>query len=249
MNTRRLAGMASVLIATVAALTLPSPAGAKAASACAPVAAHRGNWDGKYPENSRNGFRYTQNKDARAWWETDVDVVDGEFVIRHDPTAPVLMTLPELLNDVAVDNVQVFMELKWSPTAAQWTDLMNLIWQSGIRNNLVITSFVGADLLVAEQRDPTIRRGLIASTGAASAASITQYHVQYYLKHSDSITAARMAEWQGAGLKIVPWSDHLSNSPAEWQRMNYYPVPAVITDTGGAYNTWAAQQGCAITKR
>lgn len=243
----------SVLIATLVVAqprTAPAPSmAAVAACTVAEPAAHRGNWDGKYPENSRNGFRYSQNKDAQAWWETDVDWVDDKFVIRHDASQPYRMTLEEFLNDMAVDNVQALVELKWSPTPDQWTELMNMIWSAGIRQKLVLTSFVGADLLIAEQKDPTIRRGLIASTGYQTAASITQYHVKYYIKHSDSITYARMQEWQGAGLTVIPWSDHLSNNPGEWQRMNQYPIAALVTDTGAAYLSWAGQQGCGLAKR
>ena len=250
MNARRMVGLASALIATVAALTLPSPAGARAACAVAPVAAHRGNWDGKYDDNTRNGFRYAQNHDARAWWETDVSVaIDGKLVMQHDPSAPWTLTLFDFLNDVSVDQPQVFMELKFVPTDAQWTTILDMITWYGVRTNIVITSFDGQTLLTAEQKAPDIKRGLIESAGYTTAANITKWHVQYYLKHSDSITSARMSEWTGAGLKVAPWSDHLSNSPAEWQRMNYYPMVAIITDTGGAYDTWAAQQGCTVTKR
>jgi hypothetical protein len=247
---KRLTGMVSVLIATVAALTALPTAGARAACAVAPVAAHRGNWDGTYDDNTRNGFRYTQNHDARAWWETDVNVADdGRLVMQHDATASWTLTLWDFLNDVSVDKPKVFMELKFVPTNDQWTQLIEMIDAYGVRPNIILTSFVGQTLLTAEQKAPNIQRGLIESAGYTSASNITKYHVQYYLKHSDSITAARMTEWTGAGLKVAPWSDHLSNSPDEWKRMNYYPMVTIITDTGAAYDTWASQQGCTVTKK
>ena len=219
-----------------------------AACAVAEVAAHRGEWDGKYDENSRNGFRYAQNKYAGAWWETDVDWVDSQFVIRHDSTQPVRMTLDQFLNDMSVDGVQAFVELKFVPNAAQWDDLIDMIDKYSLRSKIVLTSFDGPTLLAAEGKASNIRRGYIESTGYTTAANITKYHVQYYLKHSDSITYSRAMEWIGAGLKLAAWSDHLSNSPSEWKRMNDDKVVSVITDTGGAYVSWAAGQGWCLTK-
>lgn len=253
---RRAALSVSVLLVALIATTQvvnpikPAPAIAKAATCTvAEVSAHRGNWDGRYAENGRNAFRYTQNKYAAAWWETDVDVVDGEFVIRHDPSAPVRMTFEELLNDMAVDGVQAFVELKFVPTDDQWDSIISMIDQYNLRSKIVLTSFVGQTMLAAESKAANIRRGLIASTGYQTAASITQYHVQYYIKHSDSITYSRAMEWIGAGLKLAAWSDHLDNEPTEWKRMNDDKVVNVITNTGGAYVAWAAGQGCTLSKR
>jgi len=246
---------ASLAIATLAVVVPLStaqkaePMVKVASCAVAEVAAHRGNWDDKYEENSRNGFRHTQNKYAAAWWETDVDVVNGTFVIRHDPSQPVRMNFDQFLNDMSVDGVQAFVELKFVPTDAQWNDLIGMINSYAVRSNIVLTSFDGPTLLAAEAKAPTMRRGLIESTGYTTAANITKYHVQYYAKHSDSITYARAQEWTGAGLKLAAWSDNLSDNPAEWKRMNDDKVVSVITDTGGSYVSWAASQGCSLSKR
>lgn len=237
---------ATLLIAPVITTATPAEAVVKKATCdiAAPASAHRGNWDDrKYPENSRNGFRYAQDKGVK-YWETDVRFkADGTAVIHHDDANLATMTLDEFLNDLQVDyNVTAMIEFKEDP-ADHWTDIIGMVNHYGVASRIIWTSFEASYLLEAQVQTPSIPRGLIQTVGDTTAAVIAAAHVQWFIKYSDSITYGRLQTWlAGANstIKVAPWADKLDNNPTEWDRMNSYSqVALMIINTPGSYATWA----------
>lgn len=242
--------MRKIFLALLLALSLGAglatlPSTAAHASVSIPAAAHRGNWDDKkYPENSGNAFRYVQNHGVK-YWETDLRFKDdGTPVIEHDDADLATLTFEQFLNDLQVDyNVVAMVEFKEDP-ADHWTDIINLVVKYGVGSRIIWTSFVADYLLEAEQKLPSMPRGLIQSTGDTTPQVIAAAHVQWFIKHSDSITSSRVANWfsgSNSTIKLAAWSDHLDNNPSEWARMaSYAHMSLIITNTPGAYATWAA---------
>jgi len=77
--------------------------------------------------------------------------------------------------------------------------------------------------------------------------------VQWFIKYSDSFTAARVANWLSGGnsaVKLAAWSDKLDNNPAEYARMNTYTnMSAVIVNTPQAYSAYVTGTSCTATKK
>lgn len=242
--------MRKILTALLLALMIGAgwvalPSTSARAAVTIPASAHRGNWDDrKYSENSGNGFRYAQNHGVKDW-ETDLRFkADGTPVMHHDDANLALMTFEQFLNDLQVDyNVTAMVEFKEDP-ATHWTDIKNLLTRFGVSNRIIWTSFNANYLLEAENETPSIPRGLIQSTGDTTPQVIAAAHSQWFIKHSDSITAARVANWfsgSNSSMKLAAWSDHLDNNPSEWARMaSYAHMSLIITNTPGSYMTWAA---------
>jgi glycerophosphoryl diester phosphodiesterase len=259
--------MRKIFVALLLALTigagwaaLPSTA-AYASCSVAPSAAHRGNWDDKiYPENSGNAFRYVQNRNAytqaRAlkYWETDLRFkADGTPVMHHDDADLATLTFDQFLNDLKVDyDMKAMVEFKEDP-ATHWTDIKNLLAKYNVSSQVIWTSFEAPYLLEAEQQTPSIPRGLIQSAGDTTPQVIAAAHVQWFIKYSDSFTAARVANWlSGANstIKLAAWSDKLDNNPSEYARMNSYTnMSAVIVNTPQAYSAYVTGTGCTATAK
>jgi glycerophosphoryl diester phosphodiesterase len=275
MKTARIAGCAAL-----AACLLGAPAIMGQATACPPAPApvdHRGGVE-HFTENTRNAFRDGSNLGAN-FWERDVQFLsDNTPVVMHDDTVdrttdgtgPVPSftltqwrqlrtaddqpppTLAELINDLAVDKANSFIELKTAPADVnQWTAFVSAIksreGKGGPRP--VISSFSPAVLdQVATVNTPAgtlagYTRALIQSVGDADPATITP-HASILLKHHDAITSARLAKWTAAGLKVYAWADIANDPPSEWERLAGLKVAGYITGTPGDYIAWRNSRTC-----
>lgn len=242
--------MRKILTALLLALVIGAgwvalPSTSAQAAVNIPAAAHRGNWDDhKYPENSGNAFRYAQNHGVK-YWETDLRFkADGTPVIHHDDADLALLTFAQFLNDLQVDyNVTAMVEFKEDP-ATHWSVIKNLLTQFGVSNRIIWTSFDANYLLEAETQTPSIPRGLIQSTGDTTPAVIAAAHVQWFIKHKDSFTWARVTNWLSGGnanLKLAAWGDTMDNNHAEYARLTSYTnMSLMIVNTPGDYMAWAA---------
>jgi glycerophosphoryl diester phosphodiesterase len=250
-------------LSLVLSLLLVAPVSGPAYAACdvAPSAAHRGNWDDKrYPENTGNAFRYAQNRNsdtmakALKYWETDLRFkADGTPVIHHDDANLSTLTFEQLLNDLQVDyNMVAMVEFKEDP-ATHWTVIKNLVAQYGVASRIIWTSFDADYLLEAQQQMSSVPRGLIQSVGDTTPQVIAAAHVQWFIKYSDSFTAARVANWlsgANSSIKLAAWSDKLDNNPAEYARMNGYTnMSAIIVNTPQAYSAYVTNTGCTLSKK
>lgn len=259
------------VVAVVAAslLTAAQPVEAAACPAPIPAVAHRGGTE-NYAENSRNAFRRAENigvplweADARVdadghWWvlhdETVDRVTDGTGRLDQMTTAQVrqlrtadgqpLLALDDLANDVAVDRAKLFLELKITPTAAQWASLLAILDRHGIRSRVILTSFDPATLLAARQHAPDLATGRIYNPQNVDPADALQYGRNLIIHHN-SITDARITAWAAAGLDVYAWT---VNSVSEWDRMQWYRsngrLDGVITDLPAGYLAWAASRRC-----
>jgi glycerophosphoryl diester phosphodiesterase len=262
--------IATIAVTTMTGALLVAAAPQAQAAACAipgPVA-HRGGTE-RYVEDTANAFRAS----PAGFWENDVRFTsDNVPVIMHDATVdrttdgtgavadltwaqisamrtaddqPV-MTLRQFINDQSVDRAYAFVEPKGTLTEAQWTVFVAAVksregW-GGPRP--AISSFDPDVLDQVATRLPGYTRALIQSAGDADPADITP-HAGILLKHHDSITAARLQKWTGAGLRVYAWADPAADPPSEWARMAGYSTDGVpgsvsgyITSSPQAYLDW-----------
>lgn len=249
------------MLATMVA-TLAADTPAYAVSCARPAAiAHRGGTE-KYPENTRQAFRWATDVAGAKWWETDIqfDATETPFILHDDTldrttngTGPVsavdlsaarthglrvdggytVPSLYEVLSDAAArPGVQVQAELKTVPTPAQLAKVLARLNWTGMRSRVVLTSFDPAALDVVKAQAPDVRRALISALGDQDPATITT-HGQIYSKHQWAVTADRLARWRAAGLQVTVWTP---DDPAAWRRMaSYGAVYGIITDKPNAY--------------
>ena len=213
------------------------------------------------------------------FWETDVRFTSDDVpVIMHDETVdrttngtgavadltyaqiaalrtsddqPV-PTLADIINDQSVDKTYMFLEPKVMPTEAQWgtfiAALNSRVGAGGPRP--VIESFDPAVLDQVAARLPGYTRALVQSVGDADPADITP-HATILLKHHDAITAARLAKWTNAGLRVYAWADITADPETEWERIADYgndnvpgQVSGYITGFPAGYQAWKASRVC-----
>jgi glycerophosphoryl diester phosphodiesterase len=235
---------------------------AQAACVKPAVIAHRGGVE-RYPENTRQAFRWASDTAKARWWELDVrfDKQGTPFVI-HDATLDrttnrtgtvagqdlsalraqglridggyLLPSWYEVLTDVAArPGVQVQAELKVHPTTAQLRAFLARLDWTGTRNRVVVTSFDPATLDDVKAAAPDLRRALIAELGWQDPATITP-HAGIYSKHYWAVTAARLTAWRAAGLEVDAWTP---DAVTDWRRMASYggAVAGVVTNKPNAY--------------
>lgn len=272
MMSRRIISRITVTALGAALLVAPGTPSLAAACVNIPVVAHRGGSEW-YIENSRNAFRDSDNSGA-GFWETDVRFTsDNVPVLMHDATVDrttngtgqvadlayaevagmrtdddqPIPTLRDLMNDQYVDKAYAFVELKTTPTEAQWQAFAAaLTSREGLGGpKPTISSFDTAVLDQAATRLPGYARALIQSVGDANPADITP-HASILLKHHDSITWSRLSKWTGAGLKVYVWADPNADPQSEWLRMAGYgtAVSGYITSSPQAYLTWQRGRTC-----
>lgn len=260
------------------------PAVEHAARAC-PAApfpvAHRFGSE-RYIENTDAAARNAANIGV-TFGETDVRFTsDDEPVIMHDATVDRttdgtgavadltaaqiaglrtagnlrVPTLADLMLGQSVDRAYLFVELKVTPTAAQWKAFADaLTSRAGAGTpKPVISSFDPAVLdqvpLVEDGALSGYTRALIRSVGDFDPATVTP-HATIVLVHHDAITATRLTKWTAAGLKIYAWADPAADPVSEWERMADFAgdaaagsVTGYVTSSPGAYRTWAAGRTC-----
>ena len=255
---------APIVLASI--MVLPGQALAAACPAQTAIA-HRFGTE-HYTENTRNAERDASNRGV-PFWETDVQwTSDNVPVIMHDDTVdrttngtgavadltfeqfqalrtaddqPV-PSLREVINDAAVDNAKIFMELKTDPTDDQWDTLLDVLnSRGGASARITITSFHSDVLIKAHAKAPAFQTGWIMDVGdvdAELAASVAPI----LIKHHDAITSARIGRWDAAGLKVYAWT---VDTTAEWLRMTWYPaLDGVITNLPTAYRAWQRARVC-----
>lgn len=252
--------LALVPVLTVGALVTPTVS--QASSTCAPaLVAHRGGTE-THVENTRDAFKDAIAKHAN-WLETDIQFTsDNVPVIMHDSTVDrttngtgavssltlaqlrtfrtsdnqYVPTLYEFLEDQKAGGVKSFVELKETPTAAQWSTFNARFDWLDMQSQVVITSFDKTVLPTAKGYGYTT--GWIDGLGDRAPSEITPY-ATYYLKHQWSITYDRVQKWKAAGLKVFPWTP---DDSATWLRFKQAGVAGTLTNKPGAYNTWSNSQ-------
>jgi glycerophosphoryl diester phosphodiesterase len=272
----RLLAPALVAIAPLYTLAPVSAAPAKPRVTCVTVSpvAHRGGTE-RYVEDTADAFRSS----PVGFWENDVRFTSDDVpIIMHDATVDrttngtgvvadlpwsyvstlrtdddqAVMTLREFINDQSVDRVYAFVEPKGTMTEAQWAVFVAAIksregW-GGPRP--AISSFDPDVLDEVAVRLPGYTRALVQSVGDADPADITP-HATILLKHHDAITAGRLANWTGAGLRVYAWADPAADPVSEWARISSYSndltpgsVSGYITGKPQAYLDWRAGFVC-----
>jgi glycerophosphoryl diester phosphodiesterase len=264
----RRSGIAVVTVVALGAGLLGVGEPATAACPSVPAVAHRGGTE-RYGENTRNAFRYATSIGVNRW-ELDVrfDATDTPFVI-HDPTldrttngtgdvtrqdlsaarrsglrtddGQYVPSLYEVLTDAAARVASVFVEIKVRPTRRQWANLLARLDWTSMRRRVVLMSFDADTVLEARAAAPDVRTGLVENPSYRPAAQVTRYG-GHYVKHQNSITAARLAEWSGP-LAVYAWT---VDDVAGWARMNRYAarLDGVITNRPAAYLRWAHDRTC-----
>lgn len=254
-------------------LLLTGAAPARAATICStptPVA-HRGGTE-RYTEDTEHAFRDATRVGVN-FWENDVRFTSDDIpILMHDATVDrttngtgavadltfaqianlrtddgqQVPTLYEFTNDQSFAGAYAFDEIKVTPTEPEWTAFVDVVksregWGGP---KPVISSFDPAVLDQVAVRLPGYTRALIQSVGDADPADITP-HASILLKHHDALTAARVAKWTGAGLKVYAWADvNAGDDSSEWARIAQYPVSGFITDYPAAYVAWRAGRVC-----
>jgi glycerophosphoryl diester phosphodiesterase len=266
-----------IVITMAAGIVGYTPAALAAACVTPGVVAHRGGSE-RFAENTRNAFRDASNIGV-GFWETDVRfLADDTPVVMHDATvdrttdgtgdvADLTLaqwqalrtaddqpppTLAEVMNDQSVDRAYAFVELKVTPTAAQWSSFTAAITsRAGAGTPKPVISSFDPDVLdEVAARLPGYGRALIQSVGDADPADVTP-HASILLKHHDAITAARLTKWTNAGIKVWAWADAGNDPPSEWERMAGYSsdaaagsVSGYITSSPRGYNAWRNARTC-----
>jgi glycerophosphoryl diester phosphodiesterase len=237
--------------------------------------AHRGG-DEHFTEDTRHAFRDATDIGVN-FWENDVRFTSDEVpIIMHDETVDrttngtgqvadltwaqiaamrtndgqQVPTLWDFINDQSFADAYAFVEIKSSPTEAQWAAFVAAVksrtgWGGP---KPVITSFDAATLDQVAVRLPGYTRGLIRSAGDFDPATVTP-HASIVLVHHDSITVTRLQKWTTAGLKVYAWADPNADPQSEWVRINSYSTDAVAGSVNGyvtskisAYLIW--QKSC-----
>lgn len=258
---------ALTLTACTTAPATPTWAATTTAGCVKPTAvAHRFGTE-RHPENTISGAQWAMDTAHAAWLETDLQAdAKGKLVIIHDSTLDrttnrtgyvkatdmtaaraaglridggyYVPFLWEILNRVAARaGVQVQIEWKVRPTAAQLTEFLTELDRYGMRGRVVVTSFDPGTLDLVRARPNPLKTGLLANTGDQDPATITP-HAQVYSKYHPSITWDRLKRWTGAGLEVDAWTiDDL----AEWRRMALEQglVAKVVTDVPNRYRLTA----------
>lgn len=261
----RLTSATTALILALSAAAAPSTVPAVAVAACVkpPAVAHRGGTE-KYPENTREAFRWATDTAKASWWETDIrfDAADVPFIV-HDPTLDrttnrtgavadidlsqaradglridggyLLPSLYELLKEASArPGVRVQLELKTVPTAAQLTKLWARLDWANVRDRVVILSFDPATLDTVNATPGAPPTVLLAELGDQDPTDVLP-HATVYSKHHWAVTYARLTRWRDAGLTVYTWT---VDDPATWQRMaGYGPagIAGVVTNKPNAY--------------
>lgn len=260
------------MLACAAATLLVPSSTAVARTACPtiPAVAHRGGTE-VHAENTLQAFAHAGTIGVKLW-ETDVRfTADGVPVLLHDATldrttngagpvdatdaatlrasvrtddGQVVPTLRELLVLAYASQARILLELKADPTPAQWAAVAADLDAYGMRDQVLLMSFDGPVVLEARAAIPGTETGLVADPGYAPATALTPYG-EAYVKHQDSITAARLDEWSGP-LDVYAWT---VDSAAGWERMHWYTaepgrLDGVITNKPGAFLAWQRGRTC-----
>lgn len=272
-----LATAITVGVTVVAPLSSRPPAPVAAAKVCpsAPFpVAHRFGGE-RYVENTRNAQVDTAANRGVRFGETDVRfLADDTPVIMHDatvatPSGPQNVadlsyaqftalrtsddqpypTLTEIMNDQSVLRAYMFVELKVTPTAAQWGTFVDAVTSRAGAGTPkpVISSFDPAVLdqvpVVESGALAGYTRALVRSVGDFDPTTVTP-HASIVIVHHDAITWTRAAKWTAA-LKVYAWADPSADPPSEWERIaDLGMITGYVTSSPGAYRTWAAGRVC-----
>jgi glycerophosphoryl diester phosphodiesterase len=165
-------------------------------------------------------------------------------------------TLRDWINDQSVDRTYGFLEIKVSPTAAQWKSFVTAVTSraSAGTPRPVISSF---DPAVLDQV-PTVEggaltaytRALIRSTGDFDPATVTP-HASIVLVHHDSVTKDRLVKWTSK-LRVYAWADPAADPASEWDRMaglnatspTTAKIDGYVTSSPAAFAARMASRSC-----
>jgi glycerophosphoryl diester phosphodiesterase len=261
MATARRAIRAAVLAAIGAALTVPAAAYATTGtSACPAPAAHRGG--DYYTQSTARNFTASARAGAKVW-ETDVrfDRTGYPFLL-HDPdlgifgapklnitdatgaqiaalkatdgsTVETVWQLGQQL--LATPGQRALMELKVTPTTAQWATFAARVKPLGPR--VWVASFDSKVTAAARARgyqSAQIDPHASTRTASAVAALGTAYESEW-----SRLTRTYVTQLHAAGVTVYAWT---ADTPTEWAHVQ--SVGAVpITDDPSGYFAWA-RSGC-----
>lgn len=237
------------------------PTAAQATCPVLPTAiAHRGGSE-SYTENTRKAWQDSMKHGLKIM-ETDVRFTkDNVPVIMHDatvdrttngtgtvasmtlaklrtfrtPDGQYVPTLWEYLYDVKAGKGTALVELKTTPTIAQWTAFNSRFNEFGMKSSAIIDSF-DKHFLTTVKAQGYPKTAWVDPQGAREPSEITPYAKIYFKDYRD-VTTANYQKWASAGITVYPWT---VDSSADWNKLKF--VPAIVTNKPKALMTWRGTQ-------
>lgn len=220
----------AVLLAVAGALAVTTPASADAGPV---LIAHRGGDRGT--QNTLFAFMSSPAKT----WEADIRwTASGWPVVLHDADLRVfgcpdvliasvsilrarqcgpLLTLAQLVTAAGSRGASLWVELKTTPSPAQWAELDARL--KPIRSRVVVQSFSAARLKAASSR------GYVTAFLTYSATTDLPAGTDWYAPAWATLTPGQVQEMHKRGLKVAVWTP----APGDWPALPA-GVSAIITD-------------------
>jgi glycerophosphoryl diester phosphodiesterase len=223
------------------------------------VAAHKGD-SLRYTESTQPALAAAYNEGARIW---DVDMRFTRTnvpMILHDPTLAIfgsnlaladvsytyakslrsssgaqilsLWDFTQLMRQYPVMAVQI--ELKTTPTAAEWTSIDVRLKPFG--NRVTLGSFWPSRVRAAQAHH--YLTGIIDGSGTLTPAQVRSYGTKFY-EQFNVLTATYAAQVRAAGVTVEAWTP---DTEADWARLPDRTIP--ITDAPQSYHDWYVATHC-----
>lgn len=125
---------------------------------------------------------------------------------------------------------------EWTPSPEEFVQLvLAVIRKHGLEKRIILQSFDYRTLLAMKRIAPEIRRSALFPTGRADkdkdfVAVAREAEASILSPHFMTVTPAKVAAAQAAGLQVVPWT---ANTEAEWEKLVAAKVDAIISDDPG----------------
>ena len=105
--------------------------------------------------------------------------------------------------------------------------ILNLIADYELEDRVVVQSFDHRSLQVIREIDPDIQLAALTTSGVAKVKVYNGYKFDIWSPRAKDLTPELLAEAQGLGLKVIPWT---VNDRAEMERLIEMGVDGLISD-------------------
>lgn len=258
--------LACLLLSLAAGVLVGRPAPSSAATAGDfSTVGHRGSPSRYVTENTGAAQHQAWRANASAV-EVDINLTgDHQMIVMHDPTLDrtttcrgrldrltfatirsrcrgragreVLPSLPEVLNWVQRNRMNLVLEVKPDPQNRWTTDdfalIDRLLRARGLLRRTIILSFRGSLLVMAERVDPALRTQWIANRWEQVPAAIP--NVDGFNIYARDLNPQRVAALHRHGKLVL---GRRTNNPADWQRLRWARADGVITDQVSTHRRW-----------
>jgi glycerophosphoryl diester phosphodiesterase len=147
-------------------------------------------------------------------------------------------TLEAFLHLAKTQDVHVIVELKQpGATKAQLRTFLSDIARAGMAKRTIVESFYAGNLKTVHRLNPSIQTALVTSTPVTPREARSLGDA--LLPRLSIATPARVKAWQGAGVKVYPWT---ADTEAQWAEAAKAKVDGVLTNRTTDYVAWAREQ-------